>query len=75
MVRQKKVLYVEIKNVLDFDSSTEFVLQLHQDEIAKLDTRLNKLIEQKMMLTKMLYQESNPVPIMTVQASTSDLQV
>ena len=26
----------------DFDSSTEFVLQLHQDEIAKLDNRLNK---------------------------------
>ena len=85
----------------DFDSSTEFVLQLHQDEIAKLDNRLNKasfqmkkhfskiqfpkrlekhiqnhskLSDQKMLLIKMLYQESNPVPIMSVETSTTDLQ-
>ena len=59
----------------DFDCSTEFVLQMHQDEIAKLDTRLNKLLEQKTLICKMLYQESNPVPIMAVQTSVADLQV
>ena len=51
----------------DFDSSTEFVIQLHQDEISKLDSRLNKLFDQKTLLSKMLNQESNPVPIMSVQ--------
>ena len=30
-----------------------------------------KLSDQKMLLIKMLYQESNPVPIMSVETSTT----
>lgn len=57
----------------DFDQSNEFMRQLHETKLTEIDKRLDRFAKEEELLIRMVRQETNPVPILTVTQSKNEI--